>query len=205
MFSLTITNIVVAVTVIVSLLAFQNRDIMNQLIFHPFTIKREKQYYRFLTSGFIHADIGHLFFNMFALYFFGSVIDAELWAFIGRWFFLLLYITGIIISSIPTYRKNVNNSYYLSLGASGGVSSVIFATILISPKSPIYLYFFRDMDAYLFGILYLAGSYYLTKRPEYGGNINHSAHLWGAIWGLILPIAFKPAIFNHFINVMFGG
>lgn len=152
---------------------------MNRLILTPYWIERKNEYYRFITSGFIHADYMHLAFNMISLYFFGDQVEAS----IGRGMYILLYVLGLIISDVPTYFKNKNNSNYASLGASGAVSSVIFASIVFYPIREICLYGFICFSAFIFGILYLAYSYYMDKRNN--DRINHSAHFYGAVVGLV--------------------
>jgi len=166
---------------------------MNKLILTPYWVERKKEYYRFITSGFIHKDYLHLAFNMFSFYFFGDIVERWL----GAPSFVLLYILALIISDIPTYLKYRNNSNYASLGASGAVSAIIFASILFHPVNLIFVYFI-PVPAFIFGILFLAYSYYMDKRS--GDTTNHSAHFYGAVVGVvyvgILYPALVPAMFT---------
>lgn len=170
---------------------------MNRLILTPYWIERKKEYYRFITSGFIHADLKHLIFNMISLYFFGYIVEAWL----GTGLYVLLYITAIVVSDIPTYLKHKNNSNYASLGASGAVSAVIFASILLHPINLIFIYFI-PMPAIVFGILYLAYSYYMDKQSR--DNVNHSAHLYGAVYGLVFVGVLYPAIIPAMFQTVLG-
>ena len=172
---MTLTIIIIAVTVLITLAGFNDDSTINKLILWPGYMDKPTEYYRFLTSGFIHADWNHLIFNMLTLYSFGGAIEG----FLGEKF-LLLYLTGIIISSIPSYLKNRHNTGYRSLGASGGVSSVLFFSIYFSPWSKIGIMFIPvGIPCILFGVLYLAYCVFMSKRGQ--GNINHDAHLWGSL------------------------
>jgi membrane associated rhomboid family serine protease len=190
------TLIIIIVTALVSFGAFNNRTLYNDLILYPPAINRG-QYYRFITSGFIHADIQHLLFNMLTLYFFGGVMEDFLNGELGKWAFLALYLGGIIISDIPSYLKNKNNPGYASLGASGGVSSVLFAFILLSPWSTIYV-FILPVPAIIFGVLYMGYSIYMGKKGT--DNVNHDAHLWGAIFGIVFILINMPQEVAGFIE-----
>ena len=206
---LSVTLILVLATCAVSIGAFNNSKLMNDLIFYPPAISQRRQYYRFITHGFIHADIPHLAFNMIALYSFGEAVE-KLFTFecffgpIGRVYYLLLYISALIVASIPTYLKNKDNYHYRSLGASGAVSAIVFAGLVMVPQLPIRIMFIPiDIPGYIFGIAYLAISGLLDKKG--GGNINHSAHFWGAAYGvavtLILCIALaKLDVFDNFMR-----
>ena len=138
-----LVTIIVIVTSGISILAFYDRNIMNRFINRPYDIKRFNQWYRLLTSGFLHADWLHLFFNMYVLYNFGRYVmnDYEdLFSLKGIWYFLLLYLGGILISDLPTYKRNQDNPSYQSLGASGGVSSVLFAFIFLHPVTSLMIF-----------------------------------------------------------------
>ena len=191
------TLIIVAITVIVSIAAFSNVDLLNKLILWPRQMNSPAEYYRFITSGFIHADWNHLFFNMFALYFFGENIENGLG--ISGALFLAIYISGIVLSSIPSFVKNRNNSYYRSLGASGGVSTIVFMTIYFFPWSKISLMFIPiGIPAILFAVLYLIYSVVMSKRGV--GNVNHDVHIWGSIYGLIIAAIVDPSHGISFID-----
>lgn len=199
---LTPTNIIIGITLAVSFYAFSNHEMLRKLIMNPYMVKHRREYYRFVTSGFIHADHMHLIFNMISLYFFGPVID-RLFTMIfgsgvGSFYYVALYVLGIIVSDIPTYFKNQNNPGYNALGASGGVSSVIFAFILFLPLEKISIYFFVPIPGALFGVLYVIYSWYQGKKG--GDNINHDAHLYGAIFGVLFCLILYPPSFSNFIR-----
>ena len=193
-FSLTFTIIII--TAVISFTSFGNRKIIDDLIFWPPKINKHHQYYRFITSGFIHADIAHLAFNMITLFFFGKFMEEFYMARVGKLGFLLFYILGIICSEIPSYLKNRNNYNYRSLGASGAVTAVLFSFILLSPWSTL-LVFFIPMPAILFAVLYLVYTTYMSKKG--GDHINHSAHLWGAIYGIVVTVIVEPDVVSMFI------
>jgi len=182
-----ITTIIIVITAIVSFISFNNQQWMNKLIFNPPAINRNNEWYRFITCGFIHADILHLLFNMYSLYLFGSAIELffnDIFGDRSYFIFLLFYISSLIVCLMPTYYKQKDNYNYYSLGASGAVSAIVFVYIFISPSTSLGLMFIPiKLPAYLFGIIYLGVTFYLDKRGQ--GNINHSAHLWGALYGII--------------------
>ena len=156
---MSITVIIIIITVIISISAFSNPRVMNDLIFYPPAVSNNKQYYRFITCGFIHADYGHLIFNLISLYFFGQFVE-NAFEFIfgnaGKLLYLLMYVLALIASLLPTYFKNKDNQYYRSLGASGAVSAVIFAGILLDPLNKIYLMFIPvGIPGFVFGPVYL--------------------------------------------------
>jgi membrane associated rhomboid family serine protease len=190
-----ITLLIVVLTCLASFGAFNRPKIMDDMIFYGPAIKYNRQYYRFISSGFIHGDYPHLIFNMLALYSFGQLLELQLYSYdcylggLGKLFFVLLYVLGLIVSSIPDYVKHKDSSHYRSLGASGAVAAVMFACIVLIPKSDIGFPFFPSLriPGYLFGVIYLIISAYLDKKG--GGNINHGAHLWGALFGILFTIA----------------
>ncbi len=206
---MTITLILIIITVLVSLLAFSNQKVMNELIFYPPAITEQKQYYRFITCGFIHADVGHLFFNMYAFYLFGNVTE-EIFSAIfgnsGKLLYLIMYLLALVVCIIPSYLKNKMNTNYRSLGASGAVSAVVFAYIIFNPLQGIGLIFIPVyMMGFLFGIIYLVISYWLGQKG--GGRINHSAHIWGALFGIVFLIVTSKyfsdyPVLDHFITAV---
>ena len=207
---LSITIIIIIITVLVSIGGFGSQKLIDDLIFYPPAITQRKQWYRFFTCGLIHADIGHLIFNMFALYIFGegrvntsfgTVYTGVEYRFIvifgvqGKLIYLLMYLFALAASLIPTFSKNKYNYYYRSLGASGAVSAVVFASILFNPTRGMGLFFIPIYIAgFLFGIIYLAITSWLDKRGR--DNINHSAHFFGAVFG----IAFTILVCRFFSN-----
>ena len=192
MFSITLTIIII--TCLVSYGAFNNEKVKDDMLFWPAEIQSRKQYYRFFSYGLIHADLMHLLFNMITLYSFGMRVEKysfssyDTFADKGKIFYLVLYISAIVISTIPDYFKNRNDFGYRALGASGAVSAVIFAGIILDPKIQLSLIFlpFIPIPGYVFGILFLALSAYLAKRG--GDNIGHGAHFTGAVYGLLFTI-----------------
>lgn len=207
---ISITLIIVIITTIISIGAFNNHRMMDDLIFYPPGVARG-QWYRFFTCGFIHADIGHLVFNMFALYIFGEgrintsegpvyvgveFKFVEVFGQKGKLIFLLMYLLALPICLLPTYAKNRNNYHYRSLGASGAVSAVIFASILFSPLMGMGLFFIPIYIAgFLFGIIYLLVSNWMDRRGQ--GNINHSAHIFGALFGIAFTIVACKTISDY--------
>jgi membrane associated rhomboid family serine protease len=190
-----ITIIIIIITVVISFGAFNNPRIMDDLIFYPPAITKRNQWYRFLTSGFLHADYMHLFFNMLTLYFFGEVMEKFYEVYLGKLGFILFYFGGIIVSEIPSYIKHRNNYHYRSLGASGGVSAVVFAYILFDPWQ---WFTFPPIPAILYAGLYIAYSMYMSKRGT--DHINHDAHLWGALYGIGFTIIMEPRVIDFFLQ-----
>lgn len=185
-----ITYIIIAITAIVSISAFSNRALMERFIFYPPAVKHG-EWYRLFTYGVLHADYTHLIFNMFTLFFFGMDIEKTFQATFGMQtgsiYYILLYITALPISILPTYFKHKNNQSYHGLGASGSVSAVIFAYILINPMNFMGIMFIPIwLPAFIFGIIFVAVSLYLDKKQS--GGINHSAHIAGGIYGLIFMV-----------------
>ncbi len=185
-----ITLFFVAITCIISFLAFQREGLINKLILWPQKMDSPAEYYRIITSGFIHQDLTHLAFNMFTLFFMGSFVESYFTIGLGKpMLYVALYLAGIAVASLPSYLKNRNNPRYRSLGASGGVAAVLFASVYFSPFGMIYV-FFIEMPNILFAVLYLAYTIYMSKKGQ--DNINHDAHLWGAIFGFVFTLAVSP-------------
>lgn len=204
---ITITIGIILLTCVISFTAFSNEKIMNDFIFYPPAITHHNQWYRFITCGFLHADIAHLGFNMYSFYMFGDFIEdafTKIYGEKGKILYLTLYISSLVVCLLPTYFNNKENYHYRSLGASGAVSAIVFAFIFLAPTQKIGLMFIPiHFPAVLFGIAYLGISAYLDRKG--GSNINHSAHFWGAIYGIIFLIItsqflsdFRPL--ENFIN-----
>jgi len=183
-----LTYSLIALNVIISLIGFSNADLVNKTIFWPYRMQRENQHYRFITSGFLHADFMHLFFNMFTLYFFGRSVEAYFYSYGlgGNISYLLLYFLGMIVASIPSFIKHKDDYHYRALGASGAVSAMVFACIIFQPWGMIYIYGI-PMPFVVYAILYVVYCVYMAKRNA--DNINHDAHLWGSLFGLVFTIA----------------
>lgn len=197
---------IIAITVVISIWAFNSREIFNRLNFNPYSIKNSKEGWRFFSYGLIHANWAHLFINMFVLYSFGRLVEN---AFIyledtkGIFYFLLLYVGGIIFSVLFDYKKHLGDIYYSAVGASGAVSAVVFSGILMNPTGSVYLFFIPiPIPAAIFGVLYLVYSAYMSKRG--GDNIGHSAHFWGAVFGVVFTIIVEPRIATIFWQQIFG-
>lgn len=168
---------------------------------NPYRIQRQNQYYRFITSGLIHKDHIHLLFNMFSLYFFGVAIESIFKIAFGEFgwvYYVALYLMAVVVSDLPTYFKNRNNIYYNSLGASGGVSAVIFAFVLFRPLDSICLYVFICLPGFIMGLLFVVFSYYQGKKSA--DNINHDAHLYGAMFGLLFCAVLYPRSISLFVE-----
>ncbi|OWP63459.1 rhomboid family intramembrane serine protease [Hymenobacter amundsenii] len=195
---LSATLVLAVLTVGISLYAWSNPEFLDSWILEPYRIRRQGgEWYRFITSGFLHADFTHLLFNMIAFYSFSRVVE-NIFAYAfgptaGLLWFLLLYLGGIVVSDIPTYLRHRDDPGYRSLGASGGVSAVIFAAILFNPAAGLYIFPLPfEIPGFLFGLLYLAYSYYMSQRRAGGDNINHDAHFYGALYGIVLTLILIP-------------
>lgn len=197
-----ITIIIIVVTAVISLLAFNDPRFFGRLLFSPFMIINHRQGYRFVTHGFVHADWVHLAVNMFVLFSFGKAVEhyyAVIFGLKASYFFILLYAGGILFSSVPSFAKHKDNQFYQAVGASGAVAAVVFAAILINPLSPIRFVFIPvDIPAFIFDALYLGYSAYMAKKGN--DNIGHDAHFWGALFGLVFTILLKPALVGSFIR-----
>ena len=193
-----ITLILIAITALVSWMAFNNRKLADRLILWPPAIDKHKQYDRLVTYGFIHADFGHLLFNMVTLYFFGRSIEVIMLGITGQWWvYPLFYLAALVVSILPTYLKNQKNPNYLSLGASGAVSAVLFAYILIAPWKLI-LVMFIPAPAIIYAAFYVGYSIWMDKKG--GDNVNHSAHLAGAAFGVMFMLIMEPELLQHFLQ-----
>ncbi|MCH8904354.1 MAG: rhomboid family intramembrane serine protease [Bacteroidetes bacterium] len=203
-FSYTLSIIIL--TAVISVLAFQSPALMQKLLLSPFLVKHSREYYRILSSGFVHANWMHLGINMFVLYMFGESVEnnfKESFGSFGPIHFLGMYIGALIVSDLPTYLKHRDNSYYASLGASGAVSGVVFTSILFDPLGKLYLFGLIGIPGIIFGVLYLVYSIQMARRSQ--DNINHDAHFYGAIFGVIYTIAMKPSIALEFVEKLIDG
>ena len=200
-FSLTI--VIVAITVLVSWRAFNDRALMERMILWPPAVERRKQYDRLLGYGFVHADWMHLLFNMITLWSFGTAVERLFSPMITPVGFVLFYLSAIVVSILPTYIAHRRDPNYRSLGASGGVAAVLFAFILFDPWSKLIIFPIPvPIPAFLFAILYVAYSIWMDRRGR--DNVNHSAHLWGAAYGLLFTVLLEPRILGHFTQTLFG-
>jgi membrane associated rhomboid family serine protease len=190
-----VASIIFIFTVITSLYAFNDHQLYGKFMLHPYTVSKGKNLYTFITSGLIHADYMHLFFNMFTFLFFAFKLETM----IGHWQFGLLYFLSLILSDIPSVIKHKHHFWYNSLGASGAISAVLFSYILFEPLTTIGVMFI-PMPAIVFAVLYLAYSWYMAKNAK--DNIGHDAHFFGAITGLIFTIIFVPGVVPHFLSTL---
>lgn len=192
-----VTFYVIAANVLISLVAlYFYPPLMETGYLKPYRTVRQNTWYELVTSGFLHANIGHLLVNMFTLYFFGPIMEHVL----GGGYFLGLYITGLIVAGIPSVIKFRNNPNYATLGASGAVGAVLFAFIFLFPMERIGILFIPvPMPAFVFAILYLLYSMYQSKQAR--GKINHEAHVAGAIWGIVYLLVFVPNTITHFLSI----
>ena len=192
-----VTLILIGLTVAVSLAAFNDARLKQKLILWPPAVRRHREYWRLLSYGLIHADGMHLFFNMFTLFFFGRQMEIYLTMKMGILGLPLLYVGGLVASILPSYVKHQNDPNYYSLGASGAVAAVLFAGVLLQPGATIYV-FFIPMPALVFGIAYIAYSWYMDRQAN--DNINHSAHLWGAGFGLMFMALLEPTLVGRLLH-----
>ncbi|MBI9033686.1 MAG: rhomboid family intramembrane serine protease [Bacteroidales bacterium] len=194
--------LILGITVLVSFLSFSNRELFYKLSFNPYSIQERKQWYRYFSYAFIHADWFHLAINMYVLYVFADqVLDSFLFFFgpKGYLFFLLLYIGGIVFSVVKDYGQYKNEPMYNAVGASGAVSAIVFASIIILPSQKLFIFPLPiPLPAYIMGVLYLVYSAYMAKRGK--DNIGHNAHFWGAVFGVVFTLVLRPSYFSEFIQ-----
>jgi len=205
---MSITLFIVVITGAISWYAWRSPEVLRKLVLSPVAISRNKEYFRFISSGFIHQDFMHLGFNLYVLYMFGGFLEQLFSIYfpgISNLLFVVMYVLAIVVSDIPSYYKNRNNEYYASLGASGAVSAVIFAVILFEPLLPLRFMFFPffDIPGVVLGIGYLAYEYYQGKKST--DNINHDAHFYGALFGMIFVLVMRPATLTEFFVKILDG
>ena len=197
-----ITLIIIAATALLSIPAFKDQNLFNKYLLDPYMVTNKKQYYRVISHAFLHGSWSHLLVNMFVLWQFGGVVEStftSLFGTLGSFYFVILYFGGIIASSLPTVKKEANNPYYRSIGASGAVSAVLFSYILMFPTSMLGFMIVIPIPAIVFGVLYI---WYEKRMAAQGINdgIGHDAHYYGALFGVIATLVFKPAFFMNFVQ-----
>lgn len=202
-----VTIILLVFTSLISIRCFQNNELRYKWLYFPYNVNHNKQYYRIISHIFIHADYTHLLFNMIVLFFFGRMMEATFIVYfggsIGSVYFLILYLLGGVAASIWPYMRNHNNPNYTSLGASGAVSAVLFASILWEPGAQLqFLFIPFDIPAWLFGILYLGFEFYMGKKGT--GNIAHDAHFGGAVFGILYILFLNFDKGQEFIHYIFS-
>ena len=194
-----ITYIILGITAIVSFICFHREDLANRLSMNAYVIVHRKEWYRIITHGFVHADTMHLFVNMFTFWSFGTFMEKLFsMAGFGGWGFLGLYFGGMICASLYDLMKYRHNQYHQSIGASGAVSAILFSYILFDPWGIILLFAVIPVPGIVFGFLYLVYCQYMAKRAS--DHINHNAHFYGALYGLLFPIALQPSVIQIFIS-----
>ncbi|CAM3386421.1 rhomboid family intramembrane serine protease [Aquirufa ecclesiirivi] len=196
-----ISFIIIIITVLVSLLCWQKPALMDSMTMNPYKINRRNEYWRFITSGFIHADFTHLFFNLFSFFFFGLQLEnifTILYPESGQIIFVVFYVTAIVAADLPTYFKQSKNSHFNSLGASGAVSAVIFAGILFFPTEKIYLFGILGIPGFIYAGLFTWYSIAMDRRGR--DYVNHSAHLYGGLYGLVFVTLMYPKVWLTFVE-----
>ena len=202
---LSLTLIIIIITVISSFLAFNDKDLQYKLMMSPYQVKHHKEWHRLITHAFVHKDYLHLFMNMYVMYLFGKegfglekkfTLD---FGSAGLYYFGLLYFGGFLFATLPSMKRHGDNPNYLSLGASGAVSAVVFSTIVLFPTQGIGLIFIPGIfiPAFIFGFLYLSYEMYMDKRG--GTGVAHDAHLWGALYGVIYTFLLHPDYLKEFV------
>jgi membrane associated rhomboid family serine protease len=200
-----VTYTIIGVTVLISMMAFNRPNMLGEFMMNPYKIKSRGQYYRFITSGFIHQNHMHLILNMFSFYFFGRIIEIVFGMVFGAWgpvYYIALYLVAIVVSDLPSYLKHKDNPGYNSLGASGGVAAVIFASIVFQPIQKICLFIAICLPGFILGTAYIIYSYYQGRKSN--DNINHDAHLYGAVFGFIFCVVLYPPSLMSFVKQIMG-
>ena len=199
---MSLTFLILIVTGITTYLGLNNYSIQNKLIFNPYLVYQKKQVYRLLTHGFIHADLGHVLFNLLAFWMFGTMVEERFTIYFsdkGPIYFLMLYLGGIVSASLYSLEKYKEIPSYNALGASGAVSAVVFASILLEPTQKIGVFIIPPIiPGYIFGFLYLWYSNYMAKKGH--DNVGHDAHFWGAVFGFAITLALRPQFLPEFIQ-----
>ena len=205
--TLSITLVIVVVTCIVSIACFNNRALFDQLKHYPIAEHKNGEYYRLLSSGFVHGSWWHLGINMFVFHEFGRTVElvftSQYGEPLGRTIFLLAYLAMIVIGDLPTLKKHANNPGYASIGASGATSGILFMYILLFPWRNLYLYFAIPVPAIILGVLYLLYSSWASKNQR--DMIDHDAHYYGALAGILLMIGLIPSTLPEFISRLTAG
>lgn len=197
-FQLNATIILIVITCAVSWFAWKTPGLMERLILWPPAVSRRKEFWRLLTYGFVHADAMHLLFNMITLYFFGGFIERIFANYFGPVGFVLFYLSALLVSILPSYLRHRADPNYRSLGASGAVSAVLFAFILVQPWTLIFIPI--PVPAILYAIGYVGYSIWMNRRGQ--DNVNHSAHLWGAGYGVLFFVLLEPRVLQVFVAAL---
>lgn len=205
--NMSVTLLLILTNVVISLMAFRDRLLFSKLLFRPYFIRKDREYYRFLSSGFIHADYMHLAINMYVLYIFGGGVEEyflQIKGESGRIIYLLFYLLAVVVSSVPSFEMRKHDVSYSSVGASGATSAIVFSSIIFAPWNKIYLMFIPiGIPAFIFGFIYLIYSYYMSKKGQ--DNIAHDVHFFGALFGVIFTLLLDHGILPYFIDSILNG
>ena len=200
---MSLTLIIVAITAVVSFGALNNQELFSKLLFQPFVMHDKDSWYRFLSHGFVHGSIMHLAVNMYVLWMFGTAVEDAYAMSTGmpHVAYSVLYLGGIVLSSLPGYFKHRQDPEYRAVGASGATSAVVFSFILLHPETKLMLIFLPiPLAAWIFGGLYLAYEWYMSKRG--GDGIAHDAHYFGALFGIAFTAVIIPGSVERFIHAV---
>lgn len=216
MISFSITTIIVAITVVVSFLAFNDKDLSYKLSLSPYSVKHHKRWWQIFTHGFIHADYMHLGLNMYVLYSFGGFVEGVLvegyynpnsgisiggFGNIGYLYYITLYVGGLLFATLPSLKKHGDNPGYVAVGASGAVSAIVFSSIILYPTGGMGLLFIPiRIPSFIFGVLYLLAEHYMSKKG--GTRIAHDAHIGGAFFGVIFTVLLDFQFLTNFIDMI---
>jgi membrane associated rhomboid family serine protease len=185
--------VIFALTILISLIGLKSPQLIEKMVLRPYRLVRNREYDRLITSGFVHADLSHLIFNMLSFYFFAFGLERD----IGTVNFLALYFVGLVFSNAGSYIKHRNNPEYATLGASGAILAVLFASIVYRPEAKLFVFPIPlPIPAPLFAVGYLAYSYYASRNSQ--GRINHDAHIGGALTGLAFVAVTDPGAYRDF-------
>jgi len=200
-----LTYIIIAITCIISVSAFSNREMFSKMLFNPSIIRSNKEWYRFLTHALLHSDWIHLGMNMYVLYMFGGMVETiftnSFGIVKGEIHFFLLYFISIFASVVPSYEKHKNDYYYNAVGASGAVSAVVFSAIILNPRMSLSLMFLPiPIPAPIFGVLYLVYCRYAASHAK--DNVAHDVHYWGSLFGAVFTLVVLPSTFFALIDAV---
>jgi len=200
-----LNTVLLAGTVIISIMAFNNNDLFRKLLFNAYLIKNKKQWYRFFSYALVHSGWMHLIINMYVLWSFGDIVEYVLknnFGTKGILYYALLYVGGIIFSTLFDFKKHKDDPNYNAVRASGAVSAVVFASILLYPSGSIFIFPIPfPLPSWVFGIAYLIYSAYMGKKGQ--DNIGHNTHFWGAVFGIIFTVIALPGTVQNFFTTVF--
>jgi len=201
---MSITLIIVIITAVISIRAFNNPELFNKLKYNPYRITRSNEWFRLVTYGFVHGDWNHLIINMLVFFSFGQMLEYYFSYYLGSGFkiyYLIFYFSALVFSCGYSFFRHRNDNWYNAVGASGAVSAVLFATIFFSPWEKILLMGIVPIPGVVFALLYLAYTVYMGKKGV--DNVGHDAHFIGSVYGFIFPMIINPSLFNNFLNELF--